>query len=74
MTQFKLIPFEKLQERIATLEARNAALKEALTNIEERADEEMGEWSSVEYAHLPVNMSVFWYLRKEARTAIEANK
>lgn len=59
--------FGVANREISKLEARVAELETALEVIEERCDEELGEWSSVEYAHLPVNMSVFWFLREEAR-------
>lgn len=56
------------QIQIAETAAEDLAAKDnALETIEERCDEELGEWSSVEYAHLPVSMSVFWFIRESAR-------
>lgn len=57
---------------IAAQQQQIEALRRALEVIEERCDEELGEWSSVEYAHLPINMSVFWYLRENARAILLA--
>lgn len=47
-----------------------AELLAALENIEDRADEEMGEWASVAYGQLPIKLNGLWYIREYARDAI----
>ena len=34
-------------------------------------DEEMGEWQSIEYAHLPIALSNIWYIREAVRATLK---
>lgn len=64
---------DDMEEREANARLIAAApdLLRTLIEIEERADEKMGEWSAVDFAYLPDEMGTLYELRQAARNAIE---
>lgn len=58
----------------AKLMAAAPELLEALEEIEERANEKMGDWAWVEFDFLPENMESLYEIRQAARATIAKAK
>ena len=72
--EWKTTTFEKEDNSADVIAEQKEIIKKmrrALEHIYQRADEEMGEWSSVGIAYLPENMQTLRYLRDEASKVME---
>lgn len=54
------------------LQQRNTKLEDALTDIESTANDGLGEWSAVHYDQLPEHLERYYFIRADAREALNA--
>lgn len=63
---------DALQADRLRLQQRNTTLEDALTDIESTANDGLGEWSAVHYDQLPEHLERYYFIRADAREALNA--
>ena len=59
-------------DELAALRAENAKLRDALESIDALVAEDMGDWYSVQFAHLPASLANLAHIRDAIQDTFEA--